>query len=39
MKRRDLIRHLHSHGCRQAREGASHAVYFNPENRRTSTVR
>ncbi|MHB8177499.1 MAG: type II toxin-antitoxin system HicA family toxin [Vulcanimicrobiaceae bacterium] len=38
MKRRDLIRHLRFHGCQQAREGASHAVYFNPGNRRTSTV-
>lgn len=27
MKRRDLIRHLESHGCRLAREGRSHSIY------------
>ena len=38
MKRRDLIRHLERNGCRFLREGANHTVYFNPANRRCSTV-
>ena len=38
MKRVDLIRHLEAHGCRLLREGGSHSVYLNPENRRASTV-
>ncbi len=38
MKRRDLIRHLESHGCRLLREGGRHSVYFNPANLRTSAV-
>ena len=38
MKRRDLFRHLRRHGCELLREGASHLVYWNPANRRTSAV-
>jgi mRNA interferase HicA len=38
MKRRDLIRHLESHGCRLRREGRSHSVYENPANGKSSTV-
>ncbi len=38
MKRRDLIRHLERHGCRFLREGGNHIVYFNPSNRKCSTV-
>jgi mRNA interferase HicA len=38
MKRRDLIRHLESHGCQLLREGGRHSVYFNPANRQTSAV-
>jgi len=38
MKRRDLIRHLERHGCRFLREGANHSIYFNPANRKCSTV-
>ncbi len=38
MKRRDLIRHLESHGCELLREGGSHSVYINRENRKVSTV-
>jgi predicted RNA binding protein YcfA (HicA-like mRNA interferase family) len=32
MKRRDLERHLHEHGCEILREGGSHTVYTNPAN-------
>jgi predicted RNA binding protein YcfA (HicA-like mRNA interferase family) len=38
MKRRDLVRHLEQHGCRLLREGGGHSVYFNPANRKCSTV-
>lgn len=38
MKRRDLIRHLETHGCELLREGANHSVYVNRALRRTSTV-
>lgn len=29
MKRRDLIRHLESHGCELLREGGNHTLYVN----------
>ena len=38
MKRRELIKHLINHGCRFLREGSRHTVYFNPQNRKTSTI-
>jgi predicted RNA binding protein YcfA (HicA-like mRNA interferase family) len=38
MKRRDLIRHLESHGCRLLREGGRHSVYVNPANGQVSAV-
>ena len=38
MKRRDLIHHLEKHGCVLLREGRKHTVYYNPSNRKTSTV-
>jgi predicted RNA binding protein YcfA (HicA-like mRNA interferase family) len=38
MKRRDLVRHLESHGCELLREGSRHSVYANRARQRTSTV-
>ncbi len=38
MKRRDLVRHLMSHGCEVRREGARHTVFWNPSARMLSTV-
>ena len=38
MKRRLLVRHLASHGCRLLREGSNHSVYINEAARRVSTV-
>lgn len=38
MKRRDLVRHLEANGCLFLREGGKHTVYYNPSNRKTSTV-
>ena len=38
MKRRDLISHLHAHGCELIREGAKHSWWGNPENNQRSAV-
>jgi hypothetical protein len=38
MKRRALLKHLRRHGCELLREGRKHSVYWNPANRRTSSV-
>lgn len=38
MKRRDLERHLESHGCELLREGSKHSLYVNPANNQTSAV-
>lgn len=40
MKRRDLIRHLHKHGCELLREGGSHSWWINlAQNRRSAVPR
>ncbi|MBI4285271.1 MAG: type II toxin-antitoxin system HicA family toxin [Chloroflexi bacterium] len=38
MKRHELLKHLKLHGCQFLDEGKRHAIYFNPANRKTSTV-
>ena len=38
MKRRILLKHLRQNGCELLREGKKHSVYWNPSNRRISTV-
>jgi len=38
MKRKELIKHLTFYGCRLLREGSKHTVFYNPQNRRTSTI-
>jgi len=38
VKRRDLVRHLETHGCELLREGGHHSVYVNRPKRKTSTV-
>ncbi|MFQ6057510.1 MAG: type II toxin-antitoxin system HicA family toxin [Anaerolineae bacterium] len=38
MKRRALLKHLKRHGCELLREGARHSIYWNPANRRTTSV-
>jgi len=38
MKRRNLLKHLRRYGCELLREGGEHSVYWNPANRRTSSV-
>ena len=34
MKRRELVRHLETHGCPLKREGGSHSIYWNPKTGR-----
>ena len=38
MKRKELIRHLEAHACPLKREGASHAIYWNPATGRREPV-
>jgi hypothetical protein len=38
MKRRDLVAHVTSHGCRLMREGSRHSVFVNVTTRATSTI-
>ena len=38
MKLRDLLAHLHAHGCRLLREGGRHSIYQNPANGNTTAV-
>jgi len=38
MRRREVLRHIEQNGCKFLREGARHTVYYNPQNRKTSTV-
>jgi len=38
MKRRDLIRHLQTHGCQRLREGAKHTVYVHLATQTVSVV-
>ena len=38
MKRRDLIRHLKTHGCELLREGSNHSVFVNRAKQKSSTV-
>ncbi len=38
MKHRVLLKHLKRHGCELLREGARHSIYWNPANRRITSV-
>lgn len=38
MKRRDLIRHLETHGCTLLREGGNHTIYANRAAQTVSAV-
>ncbi len=38
MKRKKLIKHLEKHGCRLYREGAKHTLYYNPSNKKITTI-
>jgi len=38
VKRRELIRHLNTNGCRLVREGANHSWWENPALNRRSAV-
>jgi len=38
MKRRLLLKHIKRHGCELLRDGANHSIYWNPTNRKTTSV-
>ena len=38
MKRKDFLRHLKTQGCELFREGGRHSIYWNPANKRVSSV-
>jgi len=38
MKRKELIRYLHSHGCELLREGGSHSWWHDPKQNKRSAV-
>ena len=38
MKRRDLIRHVETHGCELLREGGQQSVYINRAAQRVSAI-
>ncbi|MBI4669981.1 MAG: type II toxin-antitoxin system HicA family toxin [Elusimicrobia bacterium] len=38
MKRKELLRHIKTQGCRLLREGKRHSVYWNQLKGKTSTV-
>jgi mRNA interferase HicA len=38
MKRAELLRHLHAHGCRLLREGSRHSWWLNPALNQRSAV-
>ena len=38
MKRRDLIKHLKSHGCELLREGGKHSVFVNRAAQTATTI-
>lgn len=38
MKRADLERHLRQQGCEFLREGGKHAIWWNPVNRKVSSL-
>jgi len=38
MKRKELLRHLQTHGCQLLREGKRHSIYWNPALHKTSSV-
>jgi predicted RNA binding protein YcfA (HicA-like mRNA interferase family) len=38
MKRLDLVRHLHQHGCVLLREGGAHSVFVNRVTQKAASV-
>jgi predicted RNA binding protein YcfA (HicA-like mRNA interferase family) len=38
VKLRDLLKHLHEHGCEFLREGGNHSVYVNRRARKSSAL-
>ncbi|MCL5429450.1 MAG: type II toxin-antitoxin system HicA family toxin [Chloroflexi bacterium] len=38
MKRRELLKHLETHGCELLREGGNHSIYVNRRTQKSSAV-
>jgi mRNA interferase HicA len=38
MKRKELLRHLKAHGCFLFREGGKHSIWWNPTEKKTSSI-
>jgi predicted RNA binding protein YcfA (HicA-like mRNA interferase family) len=38
VKRRELLRHLRSHGCELLREGGNHSVFVNRAAKRSTAI-
>ena len=38
MKRAQLLKHLKKHDCKFFREGKKHTIYWNPDNRKTTSI-
>jgi predicted RNA binding protein YcfA (HicA-like mRNA interferase family) len=38
MKRKELIRHVESHGCEFLREGGNHTIYVNRKAQKVSAI-
>jgi len=38
LKLRELLQHLHDHGCELLREGGNHSIYVNRATRKSSSV-
>jgi len=38
MKRLDLEKNLRQHGCQSLREGGRHSIWWNPANRKVSSI-
>ena len=38
MKRRDLVKHLATHGCVLKREGSGHSIFWDPGTRKRASI-
>jgi mRNA interferase HicA len=38
VKRNEFLKHLHYQGCILKREGGNHSIYYNPSNKKVSSV-
>lgn len=38
MKRHELLKHIKREGCQFLQEGKKHSIFFNPANRKTTSI-